>query len=226
MNDAFNNSSNVDDYHWNCKDCIELSSIFNINDNNNTNVALNTCHCSYLYNEKVNPDINLKNIFYVNTPYFTTEQFENTMHDTKGISIIHINCRSLYANFEKLKILVDNLEFVFDVIALTETWINEDNANIFSLDGYNFCHTNKTNKKGGGVALYINNRIQYQIIDNLSINIDNCLECITVKLLLKQNVIVSSIYRLPNSKIYYFTNLIDSMFRSKKGILFFVEILI
>ena len=30
---------------------------------------------------------------------------------------------------------------------------------------------NRTNKKGGGVALYINNRIQYQIIENLSINI-------------------------------------------------------
>ena len=75
-------------------------------------------------------------------------------------------------------------------------------------------------KKGGGVALYINNRIQYQIIDNLSINIDNCLECTTVKLLLRQNVIVSSIYRQLNSKIDYFTNSIDSMFKSKKGILF------
>ena len=53
--------------------------------------------------------------------------------------------------------------------------------------------------KCGGVALYINNRIQYQIIDNLSINIDNCLECITVKLLLKQNVIVSSIYNNNNN---------------------------
>ena len=64
----------------------------------------------------------------------------------------------------------------------------------FCLDGYNFFHKNIINKKGEGVALYINNRIQYQIIDYLSINIDNCLECITAKLLLKQNVIVSSIY--------------------------------
>ena len=45
------------------------------------------------------------------------------------------------------KILLTNLEFVFDVIALTETWINEDSANIFSLDGYDFCHNNKINKK-------------------------------------------------------------------------------
>ena len=47
--------------------------------------------------------------------------------------------------------------------------------------------------------MYINDRIQYQIIDNLSIKIDNCLECIIVKLLLKKNIVVSSIYRQPNS---------------------------
>ena len=92
---------------------------------------------------------------------------------------------------ENKKILLDNLEFAFDV-ALAETWINEDNANISSLNCYNFCHENRINKKCGGVALYIDNRIQYQIIDNLPINIDNCMECITAKLLLKKNVIVSN----------------------------------
>ena len=76
MNDAINNSSNVDDSYWNCNDCIELSSIFNINDNNYTNATLNTSYCSSFYNEKVKPDINLKNIFYVNTSYFTTEQLQ------------------------------------------------------------------------------------------------------------------------------------------------------
>ena len=211
MNDVFINSLNVYDIYWNCKDCIELCSILSINNNNSTNVTFDSSHCSSFYNEKVNPDINFQNTFNANTSYFTTEQYANTMHDTKGISIIHINCRSLYANLTKLKILLDNLEFVFDLMALTEIWINEDNANIFRQDGYNFCHKNQINKKGGGVALYINNRIQSQIINNLSINIDNCLECITVKSLPKQNVIVSSIYRQPNSKINYFTNSIVQM---------------
>ena len=46
LDDAFINSSNVDDSYWNWKDCIELSSIFNINDNNSTiNVTFNTSHC-------------------------------------------------------------------------------------------------------------------------------------------------------------------------------------
>ena len=103
---------------------------------------------------------------------------------------------------------------------MTETWINEDNVNIFKLVGYNFCHTNRIIKNGEGVALCINNRIQYQIIENLSNNIHSCLECITVKLLLKQDVIVSSIYRQPNSKIDYSTNSIDSMYKSKKGKVF------
>ena len=60
---------------------------------------------------------------------------QNNLHDTKGISIIHINCRSLYANLKKLRILLGNLEFPLDVITFAETWINEDNANIFCLDG-------------------------------------------------------------------------------------------
>ena len=50
---------------------------------------------------------------------------------------------------KKQKILLDNLEFVFDVIALTLTWINKYNANIFCLDCYNFSHKNKINTKGG-----------------------------------------------------------------------------
>ena len=98
MNNAFSNSSNVDECYWNCKDCIELSSIFNINDNNSTNYEFDSSHCSYFYDEKVNPDINFINTFNVNTSYFTTELFANTIHDTKGISFIHINCRSLCAN--------------------------------------------------------------------------------------------------------------------------------
>ena len=49
-------------------------------------------------NEKVDPDINFNNTSNVHASFIATEQFANTMHDAKGISIIHINCRNLYAN--------------------------------------------------------------------------------------------------------------------------------
>ena len=61
------------------------------------------------YNEKVDPDINCQNTFNANKSYFATKQFANTVRDTKGIYIIHINCRSLYASKKKqLRILLDN----------------------------------------------------------------------------------------------------------------------
>ena len=47
----------------------------------------------------------------------------------------------------------------------------------------------------GGVALNINDRIHYLIGDNFSDYIDNCIECINMKLLLKQSIIVNSIHR-------------------------------
>ena len=75
-------------------------------------------------------------------------------------------------------------------------------------------------KKGGEVSLYINGRIQYKIIVNLSINIDSSLESITVKLLQKQNIVVRRMYIQPNCKINYFTNTIDRMFISQKEIVF------
>ena len=58
-----------------------------------------------------------------------------------------INCRSLCANFTQLKLLQENLEFSIDVIALTETWLNENKSNVFSLDGYEFCHSSRKKER-------------------------------------------------------------------------------
>ena len=73
LNDAFINISNVDYSYWNCKDCIALSSIINIDDNNYTNATFDSSHCSSFYNEKVYPAIHFQNTFNANTSYYATE---------------------------------------------------------------------------------------------------------------------------------------------------------
>ena len=98
LHNAFNNSLNLDNFHWDCKDYTELFNIFNTNDNNSSNVALDTEHCSSFHNGKVDPDINFTNTYNTNTQYFAIDQFANTVHGIKWISIIHINCISLYAS--------------------------------------------------------------------------------------------------------------------------------
>ena len=44
------------------------------------------------------------------------------MKQIRNFSIFHSSICSLPEDFDKLKILLDNLEHQFDVIALTETW--------------------------------------------------------------------------------------------------------
>ena len=133
------------------------------------------------------------------------------MHKSKDLSIIHINCRSLNANFKDLKVLLRTLDFSFDVIGLTETWLNESNADVFQLEGYDLCNKNRVAKHGGGVAFFIRSINNYTIIEQLTVDVENVFECITVKLLLKTQIIVSCLYRKPSSKIDDFMECIESM---------------
>ena len=69
-----------------------------------------------------------------NSSYYALQQFIDYVHKSKDLSIIHINCRILNANFTNLNILLETLDFSFDVIGLTETWLNESNADVFQLE--------------------------------------------------------------------------------------------
>ena len=78
---------------------------------------------------------------------------------------------------------------------MTETWLNESNADVFQLEGYDFCHKNRVAKHGGGVAFFITSIINYTIIEQPTIDIENVFERLTVKLLLKTKIIVNCLYR-------------------------------
>ena len=75
-------------------------------------------------------------------------------------------------------------------------------------------------RKGGGVGLFIKNNIPFCIIDRLTFDVENNFECTTVKLILKQDITVSSIHRQPNSRIIDLTNSIDNLFTMQYGVLY------
>ena len=109
------------------------------------------------------------------------------------------------------------MDFSFDVIGLTETWLNESNADVFQLVGYVFCHKNRVAKHGGGVALFIKSIINYTMIEQLTVDVENVFECLTVKLLLKTQTIVSCLHRKPSTKIADFMECIESTFSCING---------
>ena len=81
-----------------------------------------------LYYIKVDPDENITDV--TNFNYFTTHEFhkcsKKTNEKNKSFSILHSNICLLQGSFDKLQLLNDNLDYKFDVIAITETWHTEN----------------------------------------------------------------------------------------------------
>ena len=76
-------------------------------------------------------------------------------------------------------------------------------------------YTIRNNKRGGGVAIYINNNLNINISHNQTFNIDNLIDIYTIELIYNnKNIILSRIYRPLYSKIDSFTNIISNYLQS------------
>ena len=77
-------------------------------------------------------------------------------------SLCHINIRSMKANLTSFEICLQNLEFQFLVIGITETWLSDSNSDLYTIDGYNFIETHRRERSGGGVGVFLRSNILYQ----------------------------------------------------------------
>ena len=78
----------------------------------------------------------------------------------KGINFCHQNFRGLYGNIDEVQEIL--LSHNFDIFSLSETSINEDFHNaFFNIWGYSFIRRDRKSGQGGGVRLYIRDRIDF-----------------------------------------------------------------
>ena len=87
------------------------------------------------------------------------------------------------------------------------------NVNNFHLNGYEMFHVDRLSRKGGGVAVYINNKFNCKLLNDQYLSIENVCECVTVEICLKKskNIIISCIYRTPDSQIDNFNQNIENI---------------
>ena len=207
-NTSMNEHNLVDLYN----DCCDLNiEIFN-----------HTEHCFYDFEQGIDADNNLFNHVTLDCSYYTDTRFNDEININDGLSIIHINCRSLSANFSRLADYLSGFNHMFDIIAVSETWLTSNsNPSLFNLPGYEFCHVDRKNKRGGGVAIYVNNNLNFEVRDNMCTVIDDVLECISVELFLpNKNVIISCLYRQPGSPIISLNNFLETTFKNIKSNLY------
>ena len=75
---------------------------------------------------------------------------------------------------------LEELNWLFDVFAVPEAWSKESVSSYTMLENYQICHTHRQNKKGGGVAIYIKNNLDFNKIDILNTSIEDVMEIVTV----------------------------------------------
>ena len=147
----------------------------------------------YFVGDEADPDNNFFNRLQVDSHYYTDDQFNRKCHtnaESDNFALIHYNCRSLAKNFTMIRDHITTLDSMFDVIALTETWLNDNDSDYFNLDGYELVSCSRSSKKGGGVGLYIRNSMQHKYLPLLSKCIVNCAEIVTVEVTLKNGIML------------------------------------
>ena len=144
---------------------------------------------------------------------------------SKCFSIMHGNIRSIPKNFQNFELFMSNLDIKFTVMAFTETWLNDENAGLYKIEGYNMETAYRTTRKGGSVSLYIAESVNYTLRTDLGVFSEimesRFLEIDKNSINSTRNVVIGVIYRPPNSDIDVFisqlSGLLDTIRKDNKS---------
>ena len=128
--------------------------------------------------ENNDPDINFFNqkSEAVNLSYYNVDKFNSSSQNLlkNSFSVLHINIRSMNKNVEKVREYLSHVKGNFSIMALTGSWCSDDKADknsLWQLPNYTAIHQiRNSGQKGGGIALYVHNSLNYKIPKNKNIN--------------------------------------------------------
>ena len=156
--------------------CLQKDSYRNIHENYLNNI-LNLKELTFNKNQHYSvkdPNVNVTYPtffkYYLNHEFHKLNKNINSGKNDK-FSLLQTNICSLQDNFEKVEMLLSDLENQFDIITLTETWHNDNNPSFTAgiPPGYQKYESTSGSTKKGGCGLYIENTIPYILRNDLNI---------------------------------------------------------
>ena len=158
---------------------------------------------------------------YVVEEYDNCDYVEHVNIDPKDVTVVQLNVRDIASKQTKIIHLSENCVkgSNVDVILLCETWLSPFSLTI-SLPGYDFHHTDRSTRRGGGVGILVSKRLRHKHRPDLEIT-NPVLENISIEILLRNNqkILCTSMYRPPNTNatefIEVFSNIIWKFSRQK-----------
>ena len=127
--------------------------------------------------------------------------------------MIHQNIRSLNQNLTSFTDFLSTIDLDFDVIGITETWLQNSIEYTPFIEGYNFIHKCRSSKAGGGVGIYIKSDVVFKQRPDLDFYDSDILESIFVEILRpnQSNIVIGTIYRQPNTNVDLFNTKLNEL---------------
>ena len=130
-------------------------------------------------------------------------------------SLIHVNIRSIPKHFDEWELYLQSLGHHFSIVGVTETWLNDQNVTNYDLSGYQHVYKCRSDQRGGGVSLFVIDRISFHERRDLDIN-SNVMESVFVEIGKEslgrpRNTIIGLVYRPPNTDINIFNEQISEV---------------
>ena len=137
---------------------------------------------------------------YIQSNYHTIKQTGNYFYQAnrhRGFSMMHFNMRSLPKNLTSLNDLILTVKETPEIIAISETKLQNENIYNISIPGYVFLNNNSPTR-AGGVGLYISQELNFIRRRDLEITSDGIESCwVEIMRQKEKNIVIGSIYRHP-----------------------------
>ena len=96
------------------------------------------------------------------------EGLSHKLKQLPGLGMAHINVRSLPPKLDQVSYILEKTNV--DVLSINETWLDGSIGDAeLHIEGYDIIR-NDRNRLGGGVALYITNKLRYHLRDDLLVD--------------------------------------------------------
>jgi hypothetical protein len=105
--------------------------------------------------------------YYYNTKLYDETKLKSELVD---LTLCHLNIRSLSKNMDSFLTTLYASNLHFDLMAFTETWLTTSNVDAHGIPGYTHEYIIRENRAGGGTSLFLNEKWNYKIRNDLTVN--------------------------------------------------------
>lgn len=140
---------------------------------------------------------------------------KNVLHPySHQLKVAHLNCQSIrpsagFSKIDELKCIL--YESKLDLFGISETWLKPHIANLsVNIPGYKFIRNDRTCCRGGGVGLYVSNRIKYKVV--FRVMETGVCESLFVEIVFGMLKVLCGVVYLPHGDIETFENMHHQFF--------------